>query len=243
MLETKGRVILISGANRGIGRAIAIKLQAQGYQLSLGVRDPAALRKAMPDWPGFTPEVIEAIHVARFDAANWASHAAWVEAAFARFGQIDGLINNAGISSKMSIRSANEPELDEIWAINCKGPLSMIRCALPHLEASGTGRIINIASLSGKRVRNDNVAYAMSKFALMGLTHSVRRLSWDAGVRVTAVCPSFVHTDMTADAVKVSPAEMIDPADLAELVANLIALPNTAAVAELLVNCRLEDMV
>ena len=178
MLEPEGRVILISGASRGIGRAIAIKLHARGYSLSLGVRDPDALRKTMADWPGFSPEAIEAVHIARFDASDWTSHAGWVEAAFVRFGQIDGLINNAGISSKMSIRNANEPELDEIWAVNCKGPLNMIRCALPHLEASGTGRIINIASMSGKRVRNDNVAYAMSKFALMALTHSVRRLSW-----------------------------------------------------------------
>jgi NAD(P)-dependent dehydrogenase (short-subunit alcohol dehydrogenase family) len=87
------------------------------------------------------------------------------------------------------------------------------------------------------------VAYNMSKFAVMALTHGVRRIGWEKGVRATALCPSFVRTDMVAGASKISAAEMTDPADLAALVATIVALPNTASVAELLVNCRLEDML
>jgi len=98
-------------------------------------------------------------------------------------------------------------------------------------------------SLSGKRVANDHVAYSMSKFAVLALTHSTRRIGWDKGVRATAICPSFVRTDMTASTDKIAPEDMIDPADLAELVATVIALPNTASISELLVNCRLEAMV
>ncbi len=142
----------------------------------------------------------------------------------------------------MKLRNASEAELDRIWAVNCKAPLHMIALALPHLEASGAGRILNVSSLSGKRVANDNVAYAMSKFAVMALTHASRRISWDKGVRATAICPGFVRTDMTAGA-KFPREEMIDPADLAELVATVIALPNTASIAELLVSCRLEPML
>ena len=82
----------------------------------------------------------------------------------------------------------------------------------------------------------------MSKFALVALTHSVRRLGWDDGVRATAICPSFVATDMTEGVTALPREEMIQPADLAELVATALALPNNAVVAELLVNCRLEDM-
>lgn len=237
MLEPRSRVILISGANRGIGKAIALNLHAKGYALSLGVRDPDAFYQQVAELPPGS------VHLARFEAADWTSHAAWVEAAHARFGRIDGLINNAGISSSMSIRTANEPELDKIWAVNCKAPLNLVRSALPYLEASGSGRVITVASMSGKRVRNDNVAYNMSKFAVMALSHSVRRLGWEAGVRATAICPSFVRTDMTAASSKISAADMTDPSDLAELVATVLALPNTATIAELLVNCRLEDMV
>ena len=237
MLEPQGRVILISGATRGIGLAVAQVLHTKGYTLSLGARDPAELAPVIKTMdPG-------RVMAARYDASEWTCHEQWVDATIARFGRIDGLVNNAGISVPMTIRTANEKGLDEIWAVNCKAPLNMIRCTLPHLEASGAGRVINIASLSGKRVANDHVAYAMSKFAVMALTHATRQIGWDRGVRACAICPGFVRTDMTAQVTKVGRAEMIDPMDLGELVATVIALPNTASVAELLVNCRWETMV
>jgi NAD(P)-dependent dehydrogenase (short-subunit alcohol dehydrogenase family) len=122
-----------------------------------------------------------------------------------------------------------------------KGPLFLTRACLPHLKASGNGRIVNVVSLSGKRVRNENIAYNMTKHAMMALTHGTRRIGWEHGVRATALCPSFVATDLTAGVTKVAREEMIEPGDLAELAATAIALPNTAAMAEMLVNCRLED--
>jgi NAD(P)-dependent dehydrogenase (short-subunit alcohol dehydrogenase family) len=235
MLDPKGRVILVSGASRGIGAAIARHLLKAGYSVSLGARNPASLDAVTE---GFPPE---RRHHARYDAEDRESHTAWVEAAAGHFGRIDGLVNNAGIGIKATIETVTEAELDRIYAVNVKAPLNMIRLCLPALRACGTGRIVNIASLSGKRVKNDNVAYSMSKFALMALTHSTRRLGWEDGIRATAICPSFVATDLVADVTKVARAEMIDPVDLATLVGTIIALPNTAAVAELLVNCRLED--
>lgn len=234
MLHAAGRVVLISGAGRGIGRAIAETLHARGFSLSLGVREPERVGQ---DLGHFDPA---RLHIARFDAEDWATHGDWVAGAVARFGRVDALITNAGAHSPMTLRAPDEAELDRLWAINCKAPLNLIHLALPHLEACGAGRIITLASLSGKRVRNDAVAYNMTKFAVMGLTHTARRLSWDKGVRATAICPSFVQTDMTAGAA--FPADqMIAPNDLAELVATVLALPNTAAMAEVLVNCRLED--
>ena len=233
MLEAEGRVVMITGANRGIGKAIAEKLYGRGYTLSLGARDPRTL-DSFED-----PRVL----TARFEATDKATHRAWVDATIDRFGRVDGLINNAGISGRITIEDEDDNAIDQVWQVNVKGPLSLIRLCLPHLRACGSGRVINVASLSGKRVRNDNVAYNMSKFAVIALTHSARRLGWEDGVRATALCPSFVQTSMTGDVTKVDASEMIDPDDLAELAAVILALPNTASVAELLVNCRLEDMV
>ena len=235
MIDPAGRVALVSGANRGIGRAIARTLHAKGYAVAAGARDAAALREALGDLAG------DRLLCARYDAADRASHAEWVGAAVERFGRIDALVNNAGTSNTFSIEEGEEDALDALWTINVKGPLFMTRACLPHLRASGQGRIVNVASLSGKRVRNDNVAYGMSKFAVMALTHATRRLAWEDGVRATALCPGFTATDLTAAVTKVGRAEMTDPDDLAELAAMVIALPNTAAVAELLVNCRFED--
>jgi NADP-dependent 3-hydroxy acid dehydrogenase YdfG len=235
MIDPKGRVVMISGASRGIGLALAKTLHAKGYAVSASARDLATLEAALSPLSG------ERLLYTRYEAGDRQSHAAWLEATLARFGRLDALVNNAGTSNGFSIEAGAEEELDALWTINVKGPLFLTRICLPYLKACGSGRIVNVASLSGKRVRNDNVAYNMTKHAVMALTHGTRRIGWEHGVRATVLCPSFVATDLTAGVTKVARQEMIDPDDLAELAAVAIALPNTAAIAEMLVNCRLED--
>lgn len=235
MLSPEGRVIMISGANRGIGLAIARALHGKGYSLSLGARDGAALEAATADFePG---------RVARhaYEARDRAAAAAWTEATAAQFGRIDGLVNAAGILLPAGLEEDVEERYNELWAVNVMGPLALTRLVLPHVRAAGSGRIVNLASLSGKRVAGANTGYPLSKFAVVALSHATRRAGWEDGVRVTALCPGYVATDMVSD-VSDPPAEaMIQPADLAELAATVIALPNTASVAELLVSCRFED--
>ena len=237
MLPVADRVIMISGANRGIGLAVAHSLHDKGYRLSLGARDPAALEAATAGVPA------ERVLRHRYEAGDRAVAAAWVEATAGRFGAVDGLVNAAGILLPAGIEDDADERYEALWTINVMGPLRLTRLALPYLRASGRGRIVNLASLSGKRVAGDNAGYAMSKFAVVALSHATRRAGWADGVRVTALCPGYVATDMVAD-VRDPPTEaMIQPADLAELVVTVLALPNTAAIAELLVNCRLEDTV
>jgi NAD(P)-dependent dehydrogenase (short-subunit alcohol dehydrogenase family) len=152
------------------------------------------------------------------------------------------LVNAAGINTKATLADEDETALDSLWSVNVKAPLRLIRCAMPALRAGGEGRVVNVSSLSGKRVANENVGYAMSKFAVVALTHAVRREGWDDGVRATAVCPGYVATDMTMQA-PYPREKMSDPRDVAHLIATVLALPNTAVVAELLINCRLEHML
>ncbi len=238
MLAPAGRVIMLSGASRGIGLAIARRLYAEGYSLSLGVRRPAEV-KAFAD---FDPSRA-LIH--GFDAAVPQTATDWVAATVARFGRIDGLINNAGILRALDLRSGDEAVLDDMWAVNVKAPYRLIRLALPHLEQSGHGRIINIASTDGKRYRDTvSVAYAMTKHAVMALTHAAKFAGWEKGVRVTALCPGAVATDLVASVPGVTPsADRIDPATIGETVAFLLRLPNTASVAELVMNTRLESWI
>ncbi len=159
------------------------------------------------------------------------------------FGRIDSLVNNAGIAPKITLEEGTDDDLDEIFEINVKAPFRLIQAALPHLKASGRGRVINVASLSGKRVYGLNAGYQMTKHALVALTHAVRRAGFEHGIRATALCPGFVATDLTAGAIEMPRDEMIDPKDLAILAATVIELPNTASIAELLVNCRYEHTV
>ena len=113
--------------------------------------------------------------------------------------------------------------------------------SVPHLRAAGHGRVVNIASASGKRVRNGFApGYAMTKHAVVALTHATRQHGWDDGIRAVAVCPGFIDTEMIAD-VDTGREPVIDPADIAELVTTWLSLPDSASVAELIVTCRLED--
>ena len=237
-LSPKGRVILISGANRGIGRAIAERLYDDGYSLGLGARRTETL-KPLLDRMGKSRTFGHA-----FDASRAKSAADWVAATAKHFDRIDGVVNNAGVGNDFSVESEDESQLDEMWEVNSKGPLRVIRAAYPMLKASGSGRVINIVSLSGKRVPNAGYAgYCMSKFATMALTHAVRHSGWAHGIRATAICPGYVATDMTADVTSIAPADMIQPEAIASLVATVLTLPNSASVVEIPVNCRLEHSV
>ena len=231
MLDATDRVVMISGASRGIGRAAVERLVAAGYRISAGVRDPRGLAES------------DRLMLHRYDADSLPSAEAWVAATMERFGRLDGLINAAGINPEANLIDPDETAFDAMMLINVKAPMRLIRLALTHLAKSGEGRVINIASMSGKRVRNPNAGYAMSKFALLALTHAVRQYGWEHGIRATAICPSFVATDMTADVTKWPREKMSDPRDIAELIATVLQLPNTATIAELLINCRLEDML
>lgn len=231
MLEAAGRVVMVSGASRGIGRALVERLIAGGYCVSAGVRDSRGLVRS------------DRLMLHCYDADSLPTAEAWVAATIDRFGRLDGLVNAAGINPEANPTDPDETALDAMMLTNVKAPMRLVRLALPHLAKSGEGRVVNVASMSGKRVRNPNVGYAMSKFALIALTHAVRQYGWEHGIRATAICPSFVATDMTAHVTKWPREKMSDPRDIAELIATVLRLPNTATIAELLVNCRLEDML
>lgn len=234
-LSPEGRVIMISGASRGIGLAIARRLHDDGYRLSLGVRRPGTVM-------GFDPMRV-LIHP--FDAAKPETAEPWLTATIERFGRVDGLINNAGILRAIDLRSGDESVLDEMWSVNVKAPFRLIRLALPHLEKTGHGRIINVASTDGKRYREGvSVAYTMTKHAVMALTHAAKFAGWEHGVRVTALCPGAVDTELVASVPGVVPsANRIPPETIADTVSFLLSLPNTASVAELVMNTRLESWI
>ena len=227
------KVILISGANRGIGRQIAEKLLTEGYALSLGVRAPESL-----DDSNFSNHDRVLIHP--YEATDKQSHISWVQATIDRFGKIDGVINCAGVLTRLQFEEDNEEELDRVWDINVKAPWRLTREAFPYLKKSGEGRVVNIVSMSGKRVKGILAGYSVSKFAFLALNQSMRNVGWDDGIRVTAICPGFVNTDMASNVQSVAPEKMTQPEDVAEVVAMVLRLPNTAHIDEICIKFNLE---
>jgi len=229
MTKPPKRVAMISGANRGIGAAIAGRLAGAGWDLSLGMRRPAALASA--------PEAL----LQAYDSDTPGAEAAWVAATLARFGRIDAIICNAGLMVPKSVIAVTEAEMAAMFSVNVFAPQRLAQAAWASLAVSGRGRVVVIASLSGKRVASaGSSAYAMSKFAALALTHGLRHAGWDQGIRATAICPGFVATDMATAITDVDPAVMTQPEDVARLVELALDLPNTASVPEIAVNRMIE---
>lgn len=225
--ETFPKVALVSGANRGIGAAAARRLLDAGWRLSLGVRSGER-----PDW---APS--DRAQVFAYDAFA-GQEDAWVDAARTRFGRVDAVVANAGLLVEKSVVEAEDADLDAMLEVNVKAPRRLARSAWDALRAAGEGRVVIVASLSGKRVASSRTAlYSMTKFAAVALAHGLRQEGWEAGIRATAVCPGLVDTDMARGAFP-DAEDMTRPEEVARLVELALTLPNTASVAELHVNCR-----
>ena len=240
LLEVTDRVAMISGASRGLGEAIARRLLDDGYRVSLGVRDVDSTSET------FSDVADERILVAHFDAIDPATAESWLTATLDKFGELHALVNNAGIWRQVNFETGSEEDLDAQWAVNVKGPFRLTKLAMPHLKKCGTGRIVNVASTDGVRFRDNScsIGYTMSKHALVAMSHAARQFGYEDGVRVTALCPGAIATELVAGVPGVTPkSQQLAPATVAHIIANLLSLPNNASVAWMPVNTRLESTV
>ncbi|MDB4677632.1 SDR family NAD(P)-dependent oxidoreductase [Synechococcus sp. AH-551-A21] len=243
------RTLLISGASRGIGRAVAERALADGHRLSLGLRDLEMLKQTPLD-PVLAGSDKVMLHP--YSAEDPEAARAWVEATINHFGGFDSVIHSAGIFSRVPLlfEPGEDQEIAHTINVNLMGPWWLTRAAWPQLASHGEGRIQVLVSMSGKRSKGRLAAYSASKFALLGLCQTMRNEGWAAGVRVTAICPGWVNTDMAA-AVRSGPSDrwptqpmdaeaMTQPEDIASMSAELLRLPNRAVPFELAVSSSLE---
>ena len=243
------RTLLISGASRGIGRAVAERALADGHRLSLGLRELEMLKQTPLD-PVLAGS--DKVMLYPYAAEDPEAAQAWVEATNEHFGGFDSVIHSAGIFSRVPLlfEESEQPEIAHTINVNLMGPWWLTRAAWPQLASHGEGRIQVLVSMSGKRSKGRLAAYSASKFALLGLCQTMRNEGWAAGIRVTAICPGWVNTDMAA-AVRRGPSQswptqsmeaeaMTQPEDIASISAELLRLPNRAVPFEIAVNSSLE---
>ena len=193
--KLEGRVALITGASRGIGRAIARGYAREGAALSVTARTAADLESLVEEirQGGGRAVAIPA------DLTDAALPARVVQQVLGTFGTIDILVNNAGIGSSSSPRPVVDFD-DAFWnrtlALNLTAPYLFTKAVLPVLLAKKWGRIINIASINGKLPAIHGAAYTASKHGLLGLTRTVALEVAREGITVNAICPGPVHTEM-----------------------------------------------
>jgi NAD(P)-dependent dehydrogenase (short-subunit alcohol dehydrogenase family) len=181
---TPGRRALVTGGAGGIGLGAARRLRDFGAKVALADM-PRALERLDPtDAAGFT--------AIPMDVTDEASVKAGITAASERLGGLDTLVNSAGIFQFRAIEGIATSEWDRILDVNLRGTFLVMREAMPHLKASGIGRVVNISSDAGKKGFPLLAAYCASKFGVIGLTQAVAVEVAPQGVRVNAVCPGTV---------------------------------------------------
>jgi gluconate 5-dehydrogenase len=188
LFSVKDQVVLVSGASRGIGRAIAEGFAKRGAKVIITGRETATLEKTAREISA-TPIVC--------DVANGKAIDRLVKTALAEFRQIDTLINVAGVNRRMLAEKLSEDDYDFILDINLKGPFLLSLAAGKAMLARGQGNQINIVSLNNDRPLKGVMPYAMSKAALSHMTRSLAMEWGPRGIRVNAIAPGFVLTDLT----------------------------------------------
>jgi 3-oxoacyl-[acyl-carrier protein] reductase len=189
-----GRVVLVTGASRGIGRAVAAALAGEGAVVVLAARDAERLSAAVGAITGAGGRA-EAVTL---DVTDRASVEAAVAHALEAHGRVDGLVNNAGVARDNLLLRMKDAEWDEVLATNLKGAFLCTQAVLRPMLKQRSGRIVNVASVVGVVGNAGQANYAASKAGLVGFTKSVAREVASRGITVNAISPGFIETDMTA---------------------------------------------
>ena len=193
-MDLTGKNALITGASRGIGKAIAMKLAGRGANIAIPyLGDPAEAEQ--------TQKEIEALGVkcAMYvcDVSSFEASKEVVEKVIEKFGGIDILVNNAGIVRDKLILSMKEEDFDMVINVNLKGAFNMIKHTYSHFMKKRRGRIISISSIVGLNGNAGQANYSSSKAGLIGLTKSTAKELGGRNVTVNAIAPGFIDTDMT----------------------------------------------
>lgn len=207
-MELAGKNAIVTGAARGIGRGIALKLAQAGANVALvdlgNPTDPALTYNlaAQTDLARTADEVRRAeVKTATIlaDVTRWADCERMATEAVQQLGGIDILVNNAGIVAVGPVADFSEEQWDRVMAVNAKGPFLCAKACIPHLTKKREGAIINIASIAGKKGYGGVAAYCASKFAVVAFTQALAEELGPANIRVNAVCPGFLRTAMWTD--------------------------------------------
>lgn len=191
----EGKVALITGARRGIGKAVALKFAEQGADVActfLRHTEEVTQIKAELEQYG----VRAMIYVS--DAADYEQSHALVERVVADFGRIDILVNNAGITKDSLLLRMSEKQWDDVVNVNLKSAFNYIHAVIPIMSRQRGGSIINMSSVVGVSGNGGQCNYAASKAGMIGLAKSIAKEMGSRGIRVNSIAPGFIDTDMTA---------------------------------------------
>lgn len=195
--EFQNKVVFITGGSRGLGLVLARQLAEKGARLAICARDAEELERAEADLKSRGAEVFQTI----CDVRNQSDVTRAVEAVRNHYGQIDVLVNNAGVIQVGPLENQTQADFENALATHFWGAFYMMQAVTPEMKRRGAGRIVNIASIGGKMAVPHLAPYCASKFALVGLSNAMRVELEKDGVSVTTVCPGLMRTGSHVNAV------------------------------------------
>ena len=225
-----GQVAIVTGASRGIGKAIALALAQEGASVALLARSETALNAVKAEIESTGGDA----YVVRTDVSKESDVRAAVGATMERFHKVDILVNCAGIGVFGPLVETTTRDWDRVMAVNARGPFLMCREAVPIMAEQGQGCIVNVASVVGVKGYVNQAAYTASKHALMGMTKALAQEVQSLGIRVHAVCPGGVDTDLVAQArPDLDRSVLMTPQEIADIVLFLIYQRGRAIVDQI----------
>jgi 3-oxoacyl-[acyl-carrier protein] reductase len=231
MMELNNKVVILTGASEGIGRATALALVREGARLALAARTLAKLEKVAGEIVRLGAECL----VVPADVTQPESVAALIDKTLQRFGRIDILVNSVGRGLRKPFVDTTDEEWQRLIAENLSSVFYPCRAVLPHMERQGSGLIINLASRSGRVGEAGLAAYSAVKHGVVGLTKALAAEMDPKGIRVNAICPGPVRTErMLGLLPNVDKSNWLLPEDVAAAVVFLATSPGHTMQGQML---------
>jgi 3-oxoacyl-[acyl-carrier protein] reductase len=231
-MDLKNKTALVTGAGRGIGRAIALALAQEGAKLALAARNQQELESVAQEVRALKTEALIIPTDVRDEKQTREMIAKTVE----HYGALHVLVNNAGLGYFKTVAEMQTAEWDEMFAVNLRGVFLATNAAIPHLRQAKESFVVNIASLAGKNTFVNGGGYTATKWGLRAFSQCLMLEERKYGVRVLVVCPGSVDTGFATGRTG-SPhsakKEIIRPEDVAETIVMAIRMPQRAMVSEI----------
>jgi 3-oxoacyl-[acyl-carrier protein] reductase len=224
-----GKVALVTGAGRGIGKAVALALATEGCRVILTARSTAQLEHVNKEitQSGGSAAIVPADLARDDDIERLAQESGRA------YGPVDILINNAGWGKRASVVRTNIEDLDQTLRVNLRAPVLLAKYLVPPMIEKGDGAVINIGSVSGKSGEANGAAYSASKFGLIGFTQSLYEEVREHSIKVSVILPGFVDTPLIPPNKQLDRSKMIQAEDVAQSVLFVLASPPTCCPVEI----------
>ena len=225
MVDIQGKVAVVTGAGRGIGRAIAVELGRQGARVAVAARGKAELEE--------TARAIGNASVIPTDVRKKSDIERLFELVTTTFGPVDILVNAAGLGIMGKLVDFKDEDFETLVETNLRSIFYSCRRVLPSMIERKTGHIVNIASIAGKVGTATRSVYCATKFGVVGFTESVAEEVREYGVRVSVICPGSTDTAFHSGATPDQASRMISPADVAHVVRMIVTQEDNSFISEI----------